>query len=123
MKAQDWKNKDLDKDLKKINNKVYSKDTCIFITRKINTIIMTRESRRGKFPIGASLQNGGKKFISSCSYNGKTKLLGYYSTAEEASSAYKKFKSKTLIDESMLPCNDYIREYLQERAAFIWSVW
>ena len=123
MEKQDWRNKDLDKDLKKIGNKTYSKDACVFITREINTMITTRSSRRGMFPIGASLQTGGKKFISSCSYKGKTKLLGYYPTAEEASFAYKRFKNKILLEASELPENRYIRAYLQDRAAFIWSVW
>lgn len=47
---QDWKGKQLDKDLINRNNKLYSPDNCFFISKLVNTFITDNLASRGKYP-------------------------------------------------------------------------
>ena len=42
----------LDKDILRKGNKVYSRETCIFVPERINTLFTKRNKARGKCPIG-----------------------------------------------------------------------
>ena len=46
MEEQDWQGKELDKDLLVVGNKIYSPQTCCFLTKMINTFIMDRENSK-----------------------------------------------------------------------------
>lgn len=80
----------LDKDLLHKGNKIYSEDNCIFIPKHINGLIIKRHSDRGLLPIGVTKH--GKNYKAQCSYNGKGKALGTFTTPELAFQAYKTFK-------------------------------
>lgn len=83
----------LDKDLLFKGNKVYSEDTCVFIPKRINGLILRSRAARGKYPIGVSWHKCSNKYSSSCSIEkGKQKYLGLFSTPHEAFLAYKTFK-------------------------------
>lgn len=86
----------LDKDLLIKGNKLYSEDTCCFVPHEINTLILKSEAIRGNYPIG--VHKRGDRFCSRCKVNNKDKFLGYTETAEEAFSAYKKFKENHIKD-------------------------
>lgn len=94
MKNQDWKGKDLDKDLRYQGNKHYGPDTCLFIRQELNKLLCLRQNNRGAFPLGVSKTTiRGKQYITAfCSFYGKSKNLGYFSSVEEAALAYKKAK-------------------------------
>ena len=94
----------LDKDLLVKGNKLYSEDTCVFIPLRINNIIIKRDKARGEYPIGVSFDSERSKFKASCGTGkGGRKLVGRYSTVEQAFQAYKTFK-EALIKEV---ANDY----------------
>ena len=86
----------LDKDILCKGNKVYSRETCIFVPERINTLFVKRDKSRGKDPIGVSdLPSGNYQATCSDGY-GKYIYLGVYSTKEEAFRVYKKYKEKVI---------------------------
>lgn len=54
METQDWKGKQLDKDLLVSGNKVYSSSTCMFVSPAINCLLSSSEAIRGEFPQGVT---------------------------------------------------------------------
>lgn len=87
---------DLDKDILVKGNKIYSPDTCVFVTQNINKLFVKCNKARGELPIGVYFNKHAKKFMAYCSVliNGKRqqKGLGLYNNIEEAFNAYKQFK-------------------------------
>lgn len=88
----------LDKDLIKKGNKVYSEDYCVFIPREVNTALITRKSLRGDLPIGVSYHNRDKRFSSKIKVKGNEVVLGYFKDQFEAFKAYKSAKEQYLTD-------------------------
>ena len=86
----------LDKDILCKGNKIYSRETCIFVPQRINSLFTKSDNSRGKNPIGVyQLPNG--DYISRCwNGNGERIYLGLYSTKEEAFQVYKKYKEKVI---------------------------
>lgn len=84
---------ELDKDILLKGNKLYSPENCCFIPHRINSLLISCNSRRGPLPIGVTKNKDRKGFVAKCSVNGVTnKHLGYYDTLEEAFQAYKAAK-------------------------------
>lgn len=92
MTEQDWRVKELDKDLLIPGNKVYSQETCLFVPMEINMLLNNNAAKRGKWPIGVHFHKARGKFEAQCNINGKLKHLGYFRTPEEAHQAYVEFK-------------------------------
>lgn len=82
---------ELDKDILFKGNKVYSRETCVFVPQKINVLFVKRENNRGKNPIGVSEHNGEYRAYSN-NGNGKIIYLGVHKTSKEAFQSYKKYK-------------------------------
>ena len=87
MKNKDWKGKELDKDIIKDGNKLYSPDTCCFVERKVNSLLKNKTGAKGYCYISEK-----DKYV--CTINGK--YLGIYETAKEASEVTFNYKSKLL---------------------------
>jgi len=94
MMAQDWRDKQLDKDIIVPGNKHYSPETCAFVDHRINSLLLDRAARRGKYPIGVSYDKIMKKYRAAMGMNGKKRKLGHFDTPEEASLVYRKEKSR-----------------------------
>lgn len=94
MVDQDWEEKELDKDLLIRGNKVYSENTCVFISRKINLFISEVEQSRGEFPIGVTFHATRNKFRADCRcvVEERSKHLGFFDNSEEAHLAWLSFK-------------------------------
>ncbi|PCJ39003.1 MAG: AP2 domain-containing protein [SAR86 cluster bacterium] len=88
METQDWKGKDLDKDILVPGNKIYSPDLCVFVTHALNNLIVTNKLVRGGYPIGVCFIKAKKKFNARVKINEKRVHLGYFNTEESASKAY-----------------------------------
>ena len=83
----------LDKDLLIKGNKVYSEDSCVFLPREINQLLVKRENMRGKYLIGVHWCNTKKAFVAQVNKNkGKSEHLGIFKTEIEAFKAYKTAK-------------------------------
>lgn len=94
------KNFELDKDLVSPNSKVYSKETCVLVPRRINSLLIACNEIRGIFPVGVS-KNGNGYRAEVCK-EGRALYLGSYSTPEDAFAVYRKAKE------------DHIKEVAEE---------
>ena len=94
METQDWEGKHLDKDLLVANNKVYSQETCIFISKTVNSFMTERHNDRGVYPIGVYWSKDKQKFVAQCNnpFTGDRGYLGTFDTPEEAHKAWLKRK-------------------------------
>ncbi len=104
MANQNWLNKELDKDLLKQGNKCYSPEACIFVSKEVNSIIVSNSKTVGALKAGVCLRKDlqKNKFKSSCSYNGKSVHLGYYETEDEAHNVYCSHKYAVIAELALL---------------------
>lgn len=99
MEQQEWEGKELDKDLLVYENKIYSPETCCFISHALNTYLCSSNKTRGIYPIGVSYHTDPKMinpskhpYKAQISNRGKKLHLGYYLTPEEAHKAWQMAK-------------------------------
>lgn len=118
MVTQKWQGMQLDKDILKFGNKIYSPETCMFVPPEINTLISHQDKSRGELPMGVSL-NKENTYRASCSVKGKKKYIGSFKTVSEAQNAYKVFKANHIkaISEDQEPAikqalTKYVQDYL-----------
>lgn len=93
METQKWEGKCLDKDILIQGNKIYSPETCIFVSSTINKLFTKCDGSRGEYKLGVHFNRKSGKFRAQCAVNGKQKHLGCFLTEEEAYQAYKIFKT------------------------------
>lgn len=94
METQDFEGMQLDKDLLFEGNKVYSKETCVFVSREVNMFTTDRGNDRGEWLIGVNWHKLAGKFRSQCR-NPLTKrreYLGLFTYEQEAHQAWLKRK-------------------------------
>jgi hypothetical protein len=82
----------LDKDILKKGNKIYSPKTCVFVPQRINSLFVKSNKIRGELPIGVTKH--GNKFRAMLNKDNKLIHLGLYDTVEEAFHAYKHAKEQ-----------------------------
>jgi len=94
MEKQDFEGMHLDKDLLFEGNKVYSAETCVFVTRGVNLFTTDRGAYRGEWSIGVCWHKGVGKFGSNCRnpFTNKKEHLGYFTFELEAHQAWLKRK-------------------------------
>ena len=119
METQDWKGKQLDKDLLKEGNKIYCPEYCVFVGGKINTFITDSGAARGEYMIGVSWKKQNNKFQSYCSnpFTGKQEHLGHFTNELDAHLAWKKRKHELacMLAESELVSDHRLVEALKTR--------
>lgn len=113
MIKQDWQGKHLDKDLLSLGNKVYSPDTCYFITSEINSLLCGIEKK------GCSFDKSRNKYIAKVSVSGRTVNLGRYKTEQEANEAHKIAKKDILIAAAKEQTDHRVKLALEKRARLI----
>ena len=119
MKSKDWEGKQLDKDIIIPGNKIYSPETCCFVTHAVNNLINTACKSSGKYKPGVNFIKRDKKFHARVSVNGKLTHLGSYSSEEEATCAYKTAKKKLLLDAAKEQLDEEVKLALENRAELI----
>ncbi len=101
MEKQDWKDKELDKDILIQGNKIYSPKTRLFVPKKVNLLLNNHLSARGDCPQGVHFDKAYKKYIAQCTADGARVYLGRHDTASEASKVYRDFKYGVIKDVAM----------------------
>lgn len=94
MLEQDFQEKCLDKDILVFDNKVYSEETCIFVTPALN--VQLRAYPNKSLPLGVRESSQG--YYSLISAQGEKVLLGYYDTPYKAHRMWQVVKSEYLAD-------------------------
>lgn len=95
MEQQDWKDKELDKDLLVEGNLIYSPEACMFVPRELNIFTVTQRRNIGKLPMGVFLYKGRKKNPYYANISTKTRgtdYIGAYPNPLLAHMAYLKVK-------------------------------
>ena len=86
----------LDKDILYKGNKIYSRETCIFVPHRINSLFIKSDNARGDCPIGVRLKPSGNYEAQCNDEYGKHIYLGVYLTKEKAFNVYKEYKEKVI---------------------------
>ena len=94
MEHQDWVGKELDKDLLSTTNKIYSPDTCCFITKQLNMFMTESTATRGEWPIGVCFVEKVGKYRSQCCnpFTKRQETVGMFLTPVEAHNAWRERK-------------------------------
>lgn len=89
--TQDWKGKEIDKDILFPGVKIYSPETCVFVSQQLNCFLTDRKALRGELPIGVSRASGSGKFRARCRnpFTLKSESLGNFLSPEAAHEAWR----------------------------------
>ena len=103
---------ELDKDLLIKGNKLYSEDSCVFIPKEINLMLIKCTASRGKHIIGVCWNKKASAFVARVNKNkGKQEYLGSFKTELEAYNAYKTAKEVFVKEQA-----EKLRYKIDERA-------
>lgn len=99
MEKQDWVGKQLDKDIIVPNNKVYSPETCVFVSHRVNTLLLSCGSSRGLYKQGVTYLKLSKENNFQARYNsaGIRKHIGNFPTEDQAYEAYVTYKHALIL--------------------------
>lgn len=117
MEKQDWEGMQLDKDLLFVGNKVYSPNTCVFVTPMVNTFTVDCGAARGEWQIGASWDKEKAKFRSQCNnpFTKKVEYLGHFDYEQEAHQAWLKRKLELAHELAAIQTDPRVAKALVER--------
>lgn len=117
MLRQDWEGKELDKDLLIPNSKVYSSETCVFISHDVNIFLIDSGGARGEYPLGAHWHKRTQKIAAQCSnpFTKKREHLGLFDDAEEAHLVWKAKKHEHALTYADQQTDPRIAEALRTR--------
>jgi len=94
MSSKEWEGNHLDKDILSPGNKLYSPETCVFISGNLNKFLCDAGAIRGQWPIGVCWAKREGKFLARCCNpaDGKYVFLGYFDCPNRAHEAWRKAK-------------------------------
>jgi len=97
MEQQDWRGKELDKDILKPGNKIYSPSTCVFVDRYLNTLLPNRRKENRNNSCGLRMDKRTGRYIAVLSIGGTSVYLGSYKSKEKAENVYVSAKHDQLV--------------------------
>lgn len=100
MEKQDWEGKALDKDLLIKGNKVYSPETCLFISPEVNQFLNSGGGENGLLR-GVTWREDKGKYLAQCGNKRRNAYIGLFDTEHAAHEAYNRRKfelAKSLAD-------------------------
>ena len=117
MMTQDWEDKCLDKDLLFVGNKVYSPETCVFISNMVNTFTTECRAAREECLVGVSWHKPTGKFRAQCSnpFSGEREYLGLFTCEQEAHEVWLKRKLELADELSSIQEDSRVAEALINR--------
>lgn len=117
MEKQDWEGMQLDKDLLFEGNKVYSSETCVFVSREVNMFTIDRGATRGEWMIGVYWHKRANKFTSQCSnpFTQKREHLGYFTCELEAHKEWIKRKLELAHELAEIQTDERVAKALIDR--------
>lgn len=87
----------LDKDILYKGNLIYSPETCVFVTQKINSLFVKSDTIRGELPIGVQIDKRRNTYGAYCNNGyGERTYLGSFDTPEKAFYMYKNYKEELI---------------------------
>jgi len=113
MESTDWQGKELDKDILVIGNKIYSPDTCCFVSKSLNNFFKPRMSNAGSLPQGVSKNK--KRFSAKVRIDKKEFYFGTFDTIQQAEDAYLLGKLDALKYFISIETNDKVLKALNNR--------
>ncbi len=106
----------LDKDIIVQGSKLYSPDTCTFVTRDVNNLFLTRSNARGDYPLGVYLHINGS-YVAQCQFGtGSQNYLGSGSCAVEMHRLWQKRKLQHILEVAERPENRHVCDFILLRA-------
>ena len=117
MEKQDFEGKQLDKDLLFEGNKVYSPETCVFVTGAVNNFTIDRGAARGEWLIGVNWHKASEKFRAQCSHplSGEREYLGLFTSEQEAHEAWRKRKLELAHELASIQTDERVAKALISR--------
>jgi hypothetical protein len=97
MRSQNGLGLELDKDILLIGNRIYSPETCCFVTRQINGLLNDHAAARGESPPGVCWDKKASKYRAQIRIHGKKTFIGLFTTVEAAEQAYNAAKKAYII--------------------------
>jgi hypothetical protein len=117
---RNWQNCDLDKDFLFKGNKIYSKETCVFIDNGLNKFLNIGANHRGVSMIGTCFCESNNKYLSQCSnpFNRGNKrpssYIGYFLTEIDAHKAWQAKKHEYALKLADLQDDPRVAKTLRE---------
>jgi hypothetical protein len=120
MVKQDWRGKEIDKDIIKPNANLYSPATCCFVKKSLNNILTGRNRRDGgTYPTGVSYHGPRNTYVARLSMNGVRHCLGYFKTPSAAGVVYRAARAKYLRDTAAAQTDQRIARGLRKHATIL----
>lgn len=116
MQRQDWRGKELDKDLIVAGNKEYSPMFCVFVSKQINTFITENKTTKIKLT-GAFFHKKSGRYQASCKNPFTKKLvhIGLFDSEIEASLAWRAKKNEFAQALAEIELNEVVSVALSRR--------
>lgn len=117
MELQDFEGLQLDKDILIKGNKLYSPETCVFVTPMVNSFANDQAAKRGEWMIGAIWHKQSKKFRANCSnpFTKKQEYLGLFTSEQQAHNAWLKHKNELAHELAEIQTDERVAKALISR--------
>jgi len=102
----------LDKDLKVLGNTEYGPETCLYVSTRVNGFLVSCLKPRVDHPVGVFLRKDvfrSKPYSCQVWVEGRQKMLGAYSTAQEAHAKWQAIKATEALRLASEECNVEVR--------------